>query len=374
MREHTFFRLSPFFFAAVAACAAPDPVDPGMGSGSDDPGESGFDTATPGDLTHPGQPPVAAACDYTEQDDTSNDYLADTGYVLEQSGITFDTTVQRTICGKINHGHFDDYWYSVDVDNYGVAMAQEGDVVVTLTGEAEAINSVGVYAYSVDSGDSFGSYFYGDHGVFTAHLPAGHYEFSVEAYDDVDALADIDYKIRINLDHPSARCGRVTHFPDYVEQYDGASSVDNDVFDVDYALYPAQYKTSSATDQPEAAGMTMVNPTHYRIWGMSEPRTAQDSYLDRDTYSVTTGPDINQLSIRLNWSSQDADFDYYVFAEGYDTVIGKSTQVKLGEDEYATFPVLPNSTYWVWVGASTNSSQMPADYDVSLCPQTFTAM
>src|SRR4051812_15723223 len=215
MREHTLFKLSPFFFAAVAACAGTDPVDPGMGSGSDiGSADPGFDTATPGELTEPTTQPVAAACDYTEQDDATNDYLAASGYALEASGISFDTSVQRTICGKINHGHFDDYWYSVDVDNYGVAMAQEGDVVVTLTGAAQAINSVGVYAYNVDSYDSFGSYFYGDHGVFTAHLPAGNYEFSVEAYDEIDAAADVDYKIQINVDHPSARCGRVTHFPD----------------------------------------------------------------------------------------------------------------------------------------------------------------
>jgi hypothetical protein len=366
MRDFIFSRqFYPFLF--VAACAT-TPGTPGDGSGSG----SGIDFPTivgaPTDVIVP--PVPLLACDYTEQDDATNDYLAASGYALEQTGVAFAGTT-RTICGTINTGHFDSYFDSVDIDNYGVTLAADGDVSVTLTGAAQAISSVGVYAYDADTGESVGSYFYGDHGVFTAHLAAGNYEFSVEAYDNQDATAEVAYKVQITTDHPFQRCARVTHAADYVEQGDGVASTSNDMVDVDDAQFPSAFRTAGG-DAPEIANMTMSAPSTYRIYGDSGERVADGSYFDRDTYAVTAGPDTNQLSVRLNWGSPDADFDFYVFEADSTIAIGKAVTAKMGEDEYATFPVIPMHEYWLWVGASTTSTAMPADYDASLCPQTYT--
>ena len=364
MRDFIFSRpCFPFLF--VAACATtPGATPPG------DAGGSATEPTLVGDPTRDVTAPVPLlACDYTEQADATNDYLASSGYLLEQTGVAFAGTT-RTICGTINTGHFDSYFDSVDIDNYGVTLAADGDVSVTLNGAMQAISSVGVYAYNADTGATVGSYFYGDHGVFTAHLPAGNYEFSVEAYDSQDAAAEVAYKVQITVDHPFQRCARVTHAADYVEQGDGVASTSNDMVDVDVTQFPSAFRTAGG-DAPEIANMSMEAPSNYRIYGNSAARPADGSYFDRDTFAVTAGPDTNQLSVRLNWGAPSADFDFYVFEADSTVAIGKAVTAKMGEDEYATFPVIPMHEYWMWVGASTDSTAMPADYDVSLCPQSY---
>lgn len=366
------FRAHYFLFAVTAACAS-SPTTP---TGGDDDAPAGQTGVAPIDPGFPGDgsdvTPVAE-CDYTEKDDATNDYLASSGYQLEQTGFTFGGT-QRTICGQVNTGHYDSYYSSVDIDNYGLTLQNDGDVVVTLTGALADVETVGVYAYNSDLGSSSGNYFVYDHGVFAAHLPAGNYEFSVEAYDEGDLAAPISYKVKINTDHPYTRCARVVHAPDYTESFDGADSTGNDMVDVNYANYPAATRTNGA-DAAEVSGMMMSKPAKFRMWGESGVHSVTDSYFDRDTYSVTTGPDTNQISLRLNWSEQHADLDFYLFQAGTSVSIGSATTEKLGEEEYGVFSVQPNTSYWVWVGAAggTDPSYLPAEYNVSLCPDEFDA-
>lgn len=355
-------------FFVLGACASSPGPDTGTGLGSDAPKyPAGLEQSE-----EVMQPPavVAAECDYTEQDDATNDYEAASGYMVEQSAISFDTTVQRTICGKINHGHFDNYWYSVDVDNYAVTMAQSGNVIVSFTGAAQPISSVGVYAYNVDLGKTQGrTYFIGDHGVFAGFLPAGNYEFSVEAYDDHDAVADIDYKLHINVDYPAQRCARVTTTPSYVESDDGANSTANDVLAIDNTAFP-RYSMSSGS--AELAGMTMSTGSRYRIQGVSDNVPQAGSYYDRDTYQVTTGPTTNQITMRLNWSGQSSDLDFFMFPQGQTFAIGAADHQQLGEDEFGTYPVVPNTTYWMTVAASAVAAAPNyVNYDASICAETF---
>lgn len=361
----------PYFFSlffVVGACVSSPGPDTGTGSGSNAP-------AYPTGIEHPEgltQPPavVAAECDYTEQDDATNDYEAASGYTVEQSAISFDTTVQRTICGKINHGHFDGYWYSVDVDNYALTMAQSGNVIVTMTGAAQVVSSVGVYAYNVDAGATQGkTYFIGDHGVFAGFLAAGHYEFSVEAYDDHDATADIDYKVHINVDYPAQRCARVTTAPSYVESNDGDASTANDVLAIDNTAFP---RYAMASGSAELAGMTMSTGSKYRIQGVSDYVPQGGSYYDRDTFQMTTGPTTNQITMRLNWSGQTSDLDFFMFPQGRTFAIGAADHQQLGEDEFGTYPVEPNTTYWMTVAASAvDANPNYVDYDTSICAETF---
>jgi hypothetical protein len=311
------------------------------------------------------------SCDYTEQRDLTNDYLeGGPDYAIEDTGISF-TGGTKTICGTVNNGHFDDYYYSVDIDTYQVTLPSSRDLLVSIDGDTAdmgAISSVQVWAYNATTGDSFGEYFYGDHGVMAAHLTAGTWQFSMEAYDNQDALASASYYMTIKQDNPVQRCARVTAPASYTEALDGASSIGNDGVNVDFDATPEMWMAAA----PEPSGVTMSGGTRYRVHGTSAAVALNGSYYDRDAYLVTTDATTNQLSIRLNWGGQ-SDLDYLVFPASTTFPIGFAWQSKLGEDEFATFSVLPSSQYWVWVGASSNTdpTTLPADYDASLCAETY---
>ena len=45
---------------------------------------------------------------------------------------------------------------------------------------------------------------------------------------------------------------------------------------------------------------------------------------------------------------------------------------QLGEDEFGTYPVEPNTTYWMTVAASAvDANPNYVDYDTSICAETF---
>lgn len=313
------------------------------------------------------------ACDYTEAHDTTNDYNLTTGFVPEESGIAFNGT-SKTICGKINNGHFSSTNFSIDIDDYRFTVAADSDVLVTLTGPGlENISTVGIF--SVDTGQNRvgGGYFFSDHAVFSAHLPAGTYEISAEAYANADIAAPVPYSLKIASDNPTARCPQITAAANYTEANDGAASTANDTISIDYSKNQAYGATTPGTT-PEPSGLTLNAGTNYRISGVSALRVANDSYLDKDTYLVTTGPTTNQLAIRVNWASTTTDLDLYVFQEGNYFPNGVAAKMMLGQDEFVTFATLPNTHYWVWVGAYTSSTigAGGSPYDLSLCPETFT--
>lgn len=317
-----------------------------------------------------GSPPPAAACSYTEHEDGTNDYRARSGYVIEETGVVYSGQAQ-TICGNINNGHFDTNDWSIDIDNYGITLAQDADVLVTLTGKAELISSVGVWAYDPRTGQvPGGGYFIYDHGVFSAHLTAGHYEFSVEAYDDADIAAPVPYTLQIAADQPTVRCGALARPADYMEAGDGTANNGNDVFDVDFDANPTRMFTAANTDRPEDMELPLMSGSSLRIDGEAAMEAPVGSYLDHDTYLVTTGPTTNQLAIRLDWAGNTADLDYYLSTAGSTYPIASATTQQLGGGEFATFAVVPNTRYWLWIG-SYLSSTTSANYDATLCAETF---
>ncbi len=158
---------------------------------------------------------AAAPCDYTEQHDLDNDYLASENYQLEETGLGFGS-----ICGVVETGHFNTDFFSVDIDNYGITIPTESDVIVTLTGDLASISQVGVWIYDPVAKVSYGSYYDGDHAVVSSHLPAGNYELSVEAYDDVASVEDLPYRVSIAADDPDARCAMPGGAASYTEFWD----------------------------------------------------------------------------------------------------------------------------------------------------------
>ena len=64
-----------------------------------------------------------------------------------------------------------------------------------------------------------------------------------------------------------------------------------------------------------------------------------------------------------------ADLDVYLFEGASPSVGGSSKSVDM-EDEFKTFAVKPNTTYWLWTGLYRLSTG-PKLYDVSLCGADF---
>jgi hypothetical protein len=309
-------------------------------------------------------------CNYTEAHDTTNDYLEDPT-AIEETNIDFAPGDTRTICGTINNGHYDAAFGSVDIDNYGVTLTHDADVLVRLTGSAQNISSVGIFAVTDTGGAAGGGYYLGNHAVFSQHLAAGHYQFSVEAYDDHDATAPVPYKARITTDNPEMRCPDLTAAANYTEAGDGATNDGNDIVAIDYSATQS-FVLTGAADVPEPTNL-ILGVTNYRITGTSASVSGQGSYYDRDDYLITTGATTNELAIRLKPGSAVADMDYYLFAENRVNALGNSSAtIGLGKEEFATFAVNPNTRYWLWAGkligtgsdASTNTTSI---YDFSIC-------
>jgi hypothetical protein len=325
-------------------------------------------TAEP--LVHSAQQAPRGPCDYTESHDASNDYLAESGYALEATGLVFSGQAM-TICGQIDNGHYNAAESSIDIDNYGFDLAADADVIVTLTGDAQYIATVGAWAYDPASGTiPGGGYFNYDHGVFSAHLAAGHYELSIEAYDSGDVAAAVPYHLTIAGDSPATRCAALATPSSYIEAGDGSDSHGNDVFDVDFDTAPYRMFTQTPMDRPEDFEVPLDSGAPQRIDGEAAMIAPVGSYLDHDTYLVMTGPTTNQLTIRLDWTSENVDLDYYLSTAGATYPIGSSATARLGGGEFATIAVAPGTRYWLWVG-SYQSSLESSHYDATLCGETF---
>jgi hypothetical protein len=329
--------------------------------------------ATPVDAAIDSPADAFVTCNYTEMDDLGNDYLTDPADV-EQSNIKYSPGDTRTICGTINTGHYDAGEGSVDIDDYYVEITQDADVLVTLiAANGQSIPTVGIFAFSDQSGGTPGfGYYIGDHAVYSAHLTAGVYQFSVEAYGDTDAPAPIPYKMRIQADNPTQRCATNTGTIDYMESMDGINSNMNDTYAIDYSLPTNQITLTTGT--PEPTNLMIADSTDYRVDGVSDSVAAQGSYFDRDAYLITAGS--NQMAVRLDWTAQAVDLDYYIFTPGNATPIDKPGQitVQAGGTEFGTQAVDPGKPYIIWVGASdgstTDPTKLPTNYTISICGET----
>jgi hypothetical protein len=337
----------------------------GSGSGSDTGSGSGSDMGSGSGSGSALQP---LACDYTEQDDLTNDYLdSNPGY--EDSGLTYSTS-QKVICGTVNNGHYDSGYGTVDVDTYQYTVSQKANVLVTLRATAANMNmisTVGFYAVNVSSGnyETIGGYFDGDHGAASGEFTAGTWQIDVEAYANQDSPVAVDYQLVMSPDTPLQRCASLFENPVYVEAHDGSDSTGNDVLS-STSGYPAMLGNASA---PETTGMSMTGGTRYLVTGVSADVAGDgDDYLDRDTYLVTTDSTTNQLSFRIAATSGDAVLDYYVFPVGSSYPL---TETAYATQAMTTLAVAPSTSYWVWVGAEAGATSLPADYGITFCAETF---
>ena len=315
-------------------------------------------------------PDAFIPCNYTEQHDATNDYNLATGYQIEATALVVGSGAWR-ICGTVNNGHFDTNFYSVDIDNYSIAVAADADVLVTLAGAGQNVSSLGVFVYDpVAQVTVAGGYFLGNHAALSAHLPAGNYEMSVEAYDNGDIAASIPYVVQITQDAPTVRCGAMTGTPDYVEAHDGASNNANDMVDIDYTTWPPRSMATTSV-APEPTGIAVSNTSSYLLTGAAATTSQVGSYFDHDTFTFTAGATTNQVAVRLSWLSTTTDFDLYVLADGTTTKLSSSTGANPGTDEFLTLALQPGGSYWIWAGASAASQNPDAAYSITICGETF---
>ncbi len=356
-------RLSLTCLLALAACSS----NKNNGNGTD--GGNGGDGGS-GSIDAP-----SPACDYTEASDGNN------GTTAETTGVTIGAQ-NRTLCGQVNNGHFGSASMTVDVDMYTVTVGSTtAELIVrfenmsptSLTDFQVTITDTSADPTLLNSGDYNGSL--GDHGAYLAELPTGTYNIVVTATAAADIAAAIPYKVQIVADQPTTRCPDLTGMAaDYTEANDGAANNGNDVVLVDFAKVPSFSLTPSTTDAPEMTGLTVDSSKNAHVAGSSASVAAgTDTYLDRDTYAITTGTSTNELSIRLNWPGSTADLDYVVFEDNMLTTPNvAATLSATTEDEFATFAVKPSTSYWVWIGAYKGSTGQPIAYSASVCAATYT--
>ena len=320
--------------------------------------------------------PIPLTCAYTEMSDATNDDLfGPGGNMPEATMLSF--TKPMMICGKLDNGHYEMNPQRIDVDSYKFTVPAMSYGLVSLTAPgAENYDSVFLEIYGMTTNTSESGQFIGTFAVTSAELPPGDYIVTVQSYDATAPTAAIDYKLVVDTDSPT-RCAKSTATPTYTEAMDGLTADGNDVIEVRYSGQPRRKLTDNPLDVPEPTGVTVAPGMSYRIAGTNAkptvtPASWADSFQDRDVYLITMGANSNQLSVRLNWTSTTVDFDYKVFPVANVLSVAGGLVTSTTEDEFQTFAVKPNTTYWLWVGAYDGATGLPATYDATLCAETFT--
>jgi hypothetical protein len=302
-------------------------------------------------------------CDYTEQSDLTND-TTEQG-TSELTGLSF--TSRTVVCGSIDHTHFDGD-ITVDGDSFTLDNATESDVIVRFVApNASSVEIIGVDVYSGTTRRGTATY-YGNHGVVSAHLPAGPFELIPLAFNGDQITNPIPYRIEVIVDTPDTRCPEVTT-GGYMEQNDGAQDTGNDVFA--YPVGSPVAFTASTADAPEVTNLAIAANINYRLAGEAANVTAADKYEDTDTYEVATLA-TNELTIRLTWPTAGANLDWYLYEKNTSmpTVLTGSTTMT-GTSEMQLTAVKPNTMYWLTIGAVTGTT-VPATYNATLCGAQFT--
>ena len=132
--------------------------------------------------------------------------------------------------------------------------------------------------------------------------------------------------------------------------------------------------TANPSDAPEATGQAVTAGGRFTVAGLSAGVASDgDDYRDRDTFSFYTGATTNQLDIRTTWTGGIADLDVLVFEAGKaGEPMGNPAAAVIGEEIVIT-AVEPSKPYWLWVGGSTRSSQLPVTYVIHVCGREIAA-
>jgi len=346
--------------------------------GSDDgAGDSGplFDAAAPGDAFLSDAAVVDCAADYRESRDRSNDPLTveggeaeATGYVLRAASDPF------TVCGQIDPAQTNDAVVDGDYFEFTVGGSSPINVRIELYApNGEAASDLAIDLHRVEEGTPVfvaSGPFHSTFGVIAGiPLEPGTYWVNAVAFQPAPQ-SPVLYSMAIARE--SLTCPRVEPADDYAEAGDDGGR-GNDMVAVDHPDPPAL--TATMTDEPEPTGI-QLHPASGPVGftGVSAALESDgDSYLDRDSFLVRTGPETNEVQVRLNWPNGDDDLDMYLFAATNperDFSVGLGAKVNVDDDELFTVSVEPDRNYWLWVGAYQGGSGTAIPYSVTICPRS----
>jgi hypothetical protein len=167
------------------------------------------------------------------------------------------------------------------------------------------------------------------------------------------------------------------------------SNTKNDMVYVSFGNMMTAVVQTPAEDVPDnnANPLTIGTATGHRITGIhGVGGDTGDDYVERDTYLITTGPDTDQLTIRLDWDGETADLDYFLFTvpatpQDEPLEVTRGTLISNVNNEFRTVNVEPNTSYWLWAGAFNMNADdgmapgsnpvLPREYDLSIYGSTF---
>lgn len=325
---------------------------------------------------------AAFACnptgDYVEMNDATNDVFD--GGTAEATGLTIaagGTPFSIGGCTDPTHSTTD----YVDGDDYTFEITGTDAVWLTIdvTSPQGALADgmlVGVYDVTDDPANPVfvgGGAVAGGAGI-VAPMALAPGDYMIDIYNDDLALAgELTYLATVSL----LTCEPATA-ADYTEANDGTDARGNDMVTATWGSTSITTAlTSVTTDSPEPSGLTGSSGDVHGLAGNTAMVTsAGDSYLDRDTFLLSTGPDVDRLIVLVGWDDQNgaatADMDFLVFPAGEgdtDAIVGGSLEAGT-EAEFGSAVVQPNSDYWLWLGAYEASTTLPAggtSYGVAVC-------
>jgi hypothetical protein len=351
--------------------------------GDDDGPEDGGpipDGGPVGDAGAPDAAVVDCSGDHRESAEASNNPFSETG-AAERTGLGLAAEgAGFWVCGQLDPAQAIDQVADYDAFEFTI----DGNRAVNLRIEMVASQAIGadleLDLYRVDNGPAqeVATGIPVRNGVaLIAGLiaPPGRYWVSAAAWRPPDLEGPVGYAIRVRENQDT--CPAAMQMADYLEAGDGPDSIGNDTVQIHLPSPPPVL--TEAEDAPEPTKLTLEPDAVLFMTGESGAvETDADSYLDRDTYLITTGATTGEVELRLKWPNDVADLDVHLFAAG-DPAIDYSNELGaeagLIRDELMTLNVDAGTDYWLWIGAYDDpDDETPVaavDYEVTLCPRTY---
>jgi hypothetical protein len=312
----------------------------------------------------PDAPPVPGC--YMEAAEATNDVTA------EPTGQTVGATGAR-LCGTIADDTPTGPNDFIDIDRYEVQVADAGPVLVRLVSQgATALDRTEVSVHEGNPLDFLaGGDLFGGHAVTVLAARAGTYVIEVSARNATMPGTATPYEVRVDRDDP-LRCTP----PPAVTYTEADDGMNNNLNDVGVAMGRTFTLSPATGDAPEPSAEELaIEPGFsYQVDGVAGMHNLTAGFLDRDTYLVETGPDTNQLDIRLSWPAggMPSDMDWYLLDATTPTApTYVQASALVDNPEYQATAVLPGTTHYLWVGNRMGSVQ-PHDYTIVICGSDFT--
>ncbi len=352
----------------------------GGGGGSDpDAGPPPQDGAPVADASFGDAAVVDCTGDHRESADAMNDPFSDADGAPERTHLALTGGGRGfTVCGQIDPAEAT----AMVVDYDSFVFEVDGDEPVNIRIElvaAAGAGSLGLDLFRVEDGlpvpVATGPFRNGFALVAGIDLVPGSYWVSAVGWPPAPR-SPIGYGITVTENRES--CAAADGEPDFVET-EAPGERTNDTVALDY---PDPPHATDDDDAPEPTELVVAPGAVAHLRGTSgDVVSAGDSYLDRDAFAIATGPDVGELEIRVAWPDGDVDLDVYLFAAGEpgsDHSVGLGNSIGGQDDELFTINVDPDRQYWLWVGAFDGTAQggatdLPVDYDVTLCPREHVA-